>query len=63
MATEHNTTPVPLPESPRALVMPYILEPRELDALLAIGDHLANISARLTALMGEPAALQPYFVR
>ena len=53
MTTEHDTTPVPLPESPQALVIPYILEPRELDALLAIGDHLANISARLTALMGE----------
>lgn len=54
MATCDPTTPAPLPA---ARTIPYILEPRELDALLAIGEHLANISARLTALMGEPADL------
>ena len=45
-AKHDRTTPVPLPERPQARVIPNILMPRELIALLAIGDHLANISAR-----------------
>ena len=53
-ADHSPTTAVPLPVTPRALVIPHVLEPAELDGLLRIGEALANISERLAAMMGRP---------
>jgi hypothetical protein len=59
MATEHNTTPVPLPVTPRALDIPYVLTPDELSGLLRVGEALANISERLSVIMGRPGGPSP----
>jgi hypothetical protein len=59
MAEQEPTTPVPLPVSPRALVIPYVLTPAELDGLLRVGEALANISERLSAIMGRPGGPLP----
>jgi hypothetical protein len=53
-ADHSPTTAVPLPVTPRALVIPHVLEPAELDGLRRVGDALANISERLSAVMGQP---------
>jgi hypothetical protein len=52
-ANHVSTTPVPLPVSPRALVIPYVLTPAKLDGLLRNGEALASISERLSAMMGR----------
>lgn len=54
MAVDTSTTPVPLPVSPRALVIPHVLTHAELDGLLRVGEALTNISERLAAIMGRP---------
>jgi hypothetical protein len=46
--------------SPQALVIPYVLTPAELDGLLRVGEALANISERLSVIMGRsPAVASP----
>ena len=53
-ATHDSTTPTRLPVRERALVIPHILTPDELAALLRVGEALENISQRFSAIMGRP---------
>lgn len=48
---------------PRSSSHPYVLNPAELDGLLRVGEALANISDRLSAIMGRPGGPLPAELR
>ena len=65
MATDHDTPTTPALPGARArpLVIPHVLTPDELAGLLRIGDALADIPARLAAMMGRPGGPLPAELR